>query len=370
MTSEAPRHEAHTARPARNPDAPSSQASRTAPGKSASVADVSATTVELDVTALPAIQIPGTPGWLTGEPLREQGIEVHMPNLPQDLPVPDLDGVRCRCRVEVIGPRVVRLTIAPSGARVFREPAGWLGIVTEPRAGSMAPTIEVSPDEVRIGSAGPDLTIGLQPFRLLLGDPQAPALRTAERLRQVAGFPMSPPVRLRRDGDDRPHVVFDLELGIDEQILGFGEQFSRVVKNGQRLTLRAEDALGTGTGLAYKPAPVWHSTAGYLGFLNTGATVEADVGHALPSVLSLDVADEALDLYVFGAPSPTERLADYTVLTGRGRRPPIWAFGYWMGRCRYHSAEEMLDVADGMRSRRVPIDVLHVDYTAVVPAIA
>lgn len=328
----------------------------------ASVAATGSGSVDLDVVALPAIELAATPGWLTGEPLLDQGVEVEMPNLPPDLPLPSVTPSPFRCRVETVGPRTHRVTIGPAGARVFGEPATWLGIVTTPTMGVTSATVDVAADAVRIGSAGGlPLTIGLHPFRIVVGDPAAPVLRTAERLRQVAGFPMAPPVRVRQTADGTTRTVLNLELAAHEELLGFGEQFSRLVKNGQHLRLHAEDALGTGTGLAYKPAPVWLSTAGYLGFLNTGATVEVDAGHVRPSVLSLDVDDEAIDLYVFTASTPAERLADYTTLTGRGRRPPLWAFGSWMGRCRYHTADEMLDVADGMRSRSIPLDVLHAD---------
>ncbi len=317
--------------------------------------------VDLAVAALPAIQLPGTPGWLTGEPLAEQAIETQMPNLPTDLPRPSVEPSSFRCRVEVIGPAALRLTIAPAGARVFTESPTWLGIVDEPVVAPTSAMVTATDDCVVVDTGVARLEIGLRPFRLLVGNPGAPLLRTAERLRQVAGFPMAPPVHYREDSCGRGRIVLNLELGAHEEILGFGEQFSRLAKNGQHLTLRAEDALGTGTGLAYKPSPVWHSTAGYLGFVNTGATIEVDAGHVRPSVLSLDIDDEALDLYVFSGPTPTGRLADYTTLTGRGRRPPLWAFGYWMGRCRYHDADEMLTVADEMRARQVPLDVLHVD---------
>ena len=69
---------------------------------------------------------------------------------------------------------------------------------------------------------------------------------------------MAPPVRFREWGPtaSRRMIVVDLELASDEQIMGFGEQFSRVVENGQQLGLRCEDALGTGTGMVYKPAAV------------------------------------------------------------------------------------------------------------------
>jgi alpha-D-xyloside xylohydrolase len=333
--------------------------------RSATVVSATANAVELDVVAIPAIELPGTPGWLTGESLLDQGIEVDMPNLPADLPLPAVEVRPFRCRIAIVGARMVRVVLAPADARVFTESPTWLGIVTTPTVDdpidAVETTVVVSDDVVTIATDHVRVEAGLARFRLAVGGPDDPALRTAERLRQVAGFPMAPPVRFREGADGREHVVLELELRPREEILGFGEQFTRLVKNGQQLTLTVEDALGTGTGLAYKPAPVWHSTVGYLGFLNTGARVEVDVGHRRPSVLSLDVDDEALDLYVAVSPSPAQRLADYTALTGRGRRPPLWAFGSWMGRCRYHSAEEMIGIADEMRSHRIPLDVLHLD---------
>lgn len=319
--------------------------------------------VELDVDALPAIELADTPGWLTGEPLLDQGVELSMPNLPTDLPLPGVEVRPMRCRVEIVGPDAVRVVVAPTGARVFDEPPTWLGIVTEPTTGPISGHIAVDDDHVVVDTGTCRLSIGLTPFRIEFGDGHTSTLRTAERLRQVAGFPMAPPIRFNESGQPavERRIVVNLELGSDEQILGFGEQFSRVIKNGQHLVLRCEDALGTGTGLAYKPAPVWHSTRGYTGFINTGAEIGVDVGHVRPSVLSLDVADEALDLYLFSGSEPADRLRSYTTITGRGDRPPLWAFGYWMGRCRYRSNHEMLAIADEMRMHEIPLDVLHVD---------
>jgi alpha-D-xyloside xylohydrolase len=336
--------------------------------RSATVAATAANAVELDVIGLPAVELPGTPGWLTGESLVDQGIEVDMPNLPTGLALPSADARPFRCRIEMVGPRTVRMTVAPAGARVFDESPTWLGIVTEPTIGTDDPsapaidtTIEASDDAVAIVTDHLRVEVGLHPFRVAVDDADAPVLRTSERLRQVAGLPIAPPMRFSEDPDGRGRMVLELELAAHEEILGFGEQFSRLVKNGQQLSLSVEDALGTGTGMAYKPAPVWHSTSGYLGFVNTGARIDVDVGHTRPSVLSLTVDDEALDLYLSISPSPAQRLADYTELTGRGRRPPLWAFGYWMGRCRYHCAAEVLGVVDEMRSRQIPLDVVHLD---------
>jgi hypothetical protein len=199
--------------------------------------------------------------------------------------------------------------------------------------------------------------VGRAPFTLTLTDETgATVLRTSDRLRQVAGLLTAPSVVV-----EHGTTTLSLELGADEDILGFGEQFSRLVKNGQKLRLRSEDACGTGTGMAYKPVPVWHSSRGYTGFVNTGAVLTADVGHSRPSVLSIGVDDPVIDLYVVAGADPATRLTAYTALTGRPDVPQPWAFGYWMGRCRYHTSEEMLEVGRTMRELEVPLDVLHLD---------
>ncbi|PSL08386.1 alpha-D-xyloside xylohydrolase [Haloactinopolyspora alba] len=311
--------------------------------------------VRFGVAALPAVELPGTPGWLTGEALTDQGVEVTMPNLPAHLELPGVTPERFEVAVSLAAPDVARIVIARPRARVHHEDASWLGIVTRP--GGVEP--ELTDDDTWVTVAGADIRVRVRrsPFAVrVLDGAGRTVLRTAERLRQVAGFPMAPPV-LAEPGT----TTLQLELDTDEDVLGFGEQFGRLVKNGQQLRLRVDDALGTGTGMAYKPVPVWHSTAGYTGLFNTGAEVNADVGHVRPSVLSLRVADEAIDLYVLAGPDPKDRLAAYTGLTGRAPVPPLWAFGYWMGRCRYHSRQEMEAVARGMREHRVPCDVLHLD---------
>ena len=310
--------------------------------------------VDLTLLALPAVTLGGMPGWLTGESLEEQGVEVTMPNLP-DLELPARDPVPWQLRVSAHGPRTARLVLAPSGHRIFDEAPSWLGIVTKDDRTPLQ--VEQHEQQVLVRGENFVITIGVYPFTVRMENATGrTVLRTAERLRQVAGFPLAPPA-LSAAGT----ISLNLELSATEEILGFGEQFGRLVKNGQKLVLRCEDALGTGTGLAYKPVPVWHSTAGYAGFLNTGASVTVDVGHERPSVFSLEPDDDAIDLFLFVSDEPAERLRDYTALTGSSRVPPVWAFGYWMGRCRYHSSDEMLQVAKRMNENAIPCDVLHLD---------
>ena len=312
------------------------------------------------VDALPAAAVAPMPGWITGQPLEEQGVETTMPNLP-DMVLPATDAVPFEVRVRAVADDVVRLVVAPPGSPPLEDDGTWLGIVVDPSAGHGAGAgadVRVGQDAAVLDTGRVRVRLARAPFSVQVADSVTGEvlLRTAERVRQVAGFPLAPAV-LVEDGTTTLH----LELAPHEVVTGFGEQFGPLVKNGQRLRLRVEDALGTGTGLAYKPVPVWHSSRGWTGFLNTGAVVTADVGSLRPSVLGLAVADEAVDLYVIAGASVKERLSTYTALTGRASVPPLWAFGLWMGRCRYHSAAEMLAVADGMHDHGIPCDVLHCD---------
>lgn len=311
----------------------------------------------LEIDAFEAVAVQRMPGWLTGEPPADQGIETTMPNLPE-LELPDPTPVGYRLQITAVAEDTVRITAAAPGHRVLTDDGSWLGIVTEPAPESVASDIVIDDDRVLVSTELLTVTVHRRPFAIRILDRSTgrEVLRTAETLRQVAGFPIAPAVHF--DGDT---TTLNLELAPGERILGFGEQFGPLVKNGQRLRLRVEDALGTGTGLAYKPVPVWHSTTGYTGFLNTGAAVVADVGHSRPSVLSLSAPDDMLDAYLVVGPSPSRRLASYTALTGRGYVPGPWAFGLWMGRCRYQNAEQMLEVARTMREHAVPCDVLHCD---------
>lgn len=314
--------------------------------------------VDLDLEAFPGVHLDGAPGWLTGEDPGDLGVELTMPNLPQDLARPDPSPRAHRVRVDILSPDLLRIRSGAPRDAVFADDGTGLGIVTDPTGGGDSTDVQVKhEDDQVVLRAGPTtVRIDRYPFSLSVVQNGRRVLTTSQRLRQVAGLPTAPPLLV----EGGRHTI-SFELGTDEDITGFGEQFGRLIKNGQKFDLRVEDALGTGTGLTYKPVPVWQSSAGYLGFLNTGATVTCDVGHSMPSVLSLTEADDTTDLYlVLGADVPS-RLERYTQLTGRGPVPPLWAFGYWMGRCRYHSSTEVLEVARQMRADQVPCDVLHLD---------
>lgn len=283
-----------------------------------------------------------TGGWLTAHP---EGVERSLPNLPAALPVPAGADATRQLVLSVAAPGVVRLRSGPE------LPA--LGILVDEPGALPVEVVDTGDGFVL---HGPDVAVRVRarPFGITVLDGSGHvAVRTAEHVRQTDGLPLAPSVRFA------PGPVLSLALD-GAPVHGFGEQFAAFDLRGRALTLRVADAMGTATGLAYKPAPVWQA-GGHLGFLNTGAVVHADVGQSVPDALQLRVDDATLDLFVVAHRDPLDRLRAYTALTGRAPEPPDWALGFWLGRCRYHSAAEMLAVADRLRAEDLPADVLHCD---------
>jgi alpha-glucosidase len=68
-----------------------------------------------------------------------------------------------------------------------------------------------------------------------------------------------------------------------------------------------------------------------------------------------------LDLYLIPARLSSEVLKTYTSLTGRSPLPPLWSLSYQQSRYSYTDADELMAVAEVLRSSRLPSDVLYLD---------
>ncbi len=161
-----------------------------------------------------------------------------------------------------------------------------------------------------------------------------------------------------------------LALQSGEPVYGLGEKFGPLDKRGQLIHSQVEDALGVNTGLAYKNVPfAWGpgtGTGAWGVFVHTPGMVTHGVGHPDWSHRSygLVVDDEALDLFLFAAETPAGILDAYTLLTGRAPAVPRWSLGLWVSRAYYKTPEEAVAVAQTLRERRIPCDVLTLDGRA------
>jgi alpha-D-xyloside xylohydrolase len=150
-------------------------------------------------------------------------------------------------------------------------------------------------------------------------------------------------------------------LGGHEEIFGLGERFDHVPRTGKNVDFWNKDAIGTSSQRTYINVPFLLSTQGYGLFLNTSCHTEWEIGTLNAFSLGFAVEDCAMDYFVIHGPQPADILLRYCELTGFSPTPPVWSFGLWMSRNSYLSWDVVHEVADGLRQRGIPTDVLHLD---------
>jgi alpha-D-xyloside xylohydrolase len=71
---------------------------------------------------------------------------------------------------------------------------------------------------------------------------------------------------------------------------------------------------------------------------------------------------EGIDYYFFYGPKLDDVIAGYRKLTGPAPMMPVWALGLWQSRQRYETQQQLLDVVEGFRSRKIPFDNIVQDW--------
>ncbi|MCX6343553.1 MAG: PA14 domain-containing protein [Armatimonadetes bacterium] len=71
---------------------------------------------------------------------------------------------------------------------------------------------------------------------------------------------------------------------------------------------------------------------------------------------------EAIDYYFIYGPDLNDVIASYRKATGQAPMFGKWAYGLWQCKEHYHTQQELLDVAEGYRSRSIPIDNIVQDW--------
>ncbi|HJU21060.1 MAG TPA: TIM-barrel domain-containing protein [Casimicrobiaceae bacterium] len=259
--------------------------------------------------------------------------------------------------VECFGPGVFRLRVGPSThadyGLVLARARGCE--VAQPAAGAW-----------RFASGDSTLEVTGSPLALRLAWKGNMVLHSITDEAIGGGTRLPTLGRLRQGG--LWSAAFALSTG--EAVYGFGEQFGRLDKRGQLVSVRVEDAQGVNTARAYKPTPFAWSTGSGKGawgvFVNTPGTVTCGAGHPDWShrSLALVVEDEALDLFVLAAETPAAIIDLYTELTGRPAPVPRWSLGLWVSRASFGTAHEALGVAGRLRERKIPADVLMLDASS------
>lgn len=182
-----------------------------------------------------------------------------------------------------------------------------------------------------------------------------------------------------RDDTARP-VLFDrttgeiqttkVRNGEVETYYGFGEKaFPEMSRTGKFIVNWNTDTFSypVGTDPIYQSIPFFYALRdgkSYGIFFHNTFRTWFDMGKSSPSRYSFGADGGELDYFVFtGGPtrSPKKILEDYASLTGKAPLPPIWALGNHQSRWSYFPEKRVREIADGFRSRKIPLDVIHLD---------
>ena len=79
-------------------------------------------------------------------------------------------------------------------------------------------------------------------------------------------------------------------------------------------------------------------------------------------------AGEGVDYYFFYGPSMDQVIAAYRIATGGTPLFPKWAYGLFHSKDKYQSQKEILDVKDGYRNAKIPLDAIVQDWEYWLPA--
>lgn len=147
---------------------------------------------------------------------------------------------------------------------------------------------------------------------------------------------------------------------------GLGEKASRLNRTGRTFTLWNSDTPGytLGQDPLYKSFPFYiqlYKSEAYGIYYDNSYKSEFDFGGKLKEQVGYSTEGGELRFYVMYGPQIGEVLKKYTHLTGRSPLPPKWALGYQQSRWSYFPENEFYRIAEGFRSRNIPLDVLYFD---------
>ncbi len=108
------------------------------------------------------------------------------------------------------------------------------------------------------------------------------------------------------------------------------------------------------------PIPFMVSSKGYAILINCGSLMTFN-DDKRGSYIYLDTVEQ-IDYYFIAGDTVDQLVKGYRTLTGKATMLPKWAFGYIQSKETYHNQQELLDVAEEYRIRKIPIDCIVQDW--------
>jgi alpha-D-xyloside xylohydrolase len=256
---------------------------------------------------------------------------------------------------------VIRLNFTLDGCSSAIEKTSDM-LVAKP-VNTPAPILEENGETHTIRVGGRSIVLGGEPFDFQVLDANGSSAFKTESY-PLAGSPLVGALGFRipalKNETPEPYLSWSIRNG--EKFFGLGEKWNKVEKSSTRATIWASDTCGSNSNdMSYKSIPYLLSSRGWGIFLHSSFRSFWEVGSFSYVSGSCLTEDDKLDAFLFFGDGIKELIRIYTGLTGRPAMPPKWALGLWMSRCQYMNAGEAEAAMDGLRTRGIPADVIHLD---------
>ncbi|MFI7702389.1 TIM-barrel domain-containing protein [Nonomuraea sp. NPDC049480] len=172
-------------------------------------------------------------------------------------------------------------------------------------------------------------------------------------------------VRWLADGDGVRRVRFDVALGPDEHVVGFGERYDAVDQRGRELdAVVFEQYKGQGRhGRTYLPMPYAMVVGGPSSWglhLATSRRTWYDVGDRLRVEAEVG-PDGVLGVRFHDGPEPAGVLRGFLDDVGRPAELPSWVFRLWASGNEWNTQERVMAEMDRHREHGIPVGALVIE---------
>ena len=266
--------------------------------------------------------------------------------------------------IEPYASNIVRVTIATDRAEVDAPPGQ--GPNAKPDATGWTHRRETGGDAFT--SSAMTLTVNAQPWPKAPTQMQryfAPALppvsiRVADArgatVAEMTGWEMAPHVV---NGEKTFRVGASFAVQPDEHYYGLGQnQEGQLDLKGRTIDCRHNYDAPAGETVC---VPFMVTNKGYGIVWDNPSVTTVSPGLSNTTHWQSEVG-ERVSFFVITGATADDLYAGYARLTGRTPLPPKAAFGLIQSKARYESQKDLLDIAEGYRSRNLPLDVMVLDW--------
>ena len=170
-------------------------------------------------------------------------------------------------------------------------------------------------------------------------------------------------------GRDNEQVYCVHSMTENEHFYGLGEDNDAYLGNMDRRGTARELVTGQRINIGHVTADIpvtfFMSTgenSPYGIFADSSYRMNFDMGKTASDEYSWSADGGSFVYYLFAGDNFGEILNEYTDLTGKPSLPPLWALGYIQCKCSYWCWDEIDEIIDTLKEKRVPLDCIVFDF--------